>query len=984
MGDPLSIAAGVAGLLSLGLQATECLYKYYTAYRDRDDHLAKTADRLDDLHRTLQIIYDTLQTRKWRPDEQTLLQNIERSITRCGDVINELQDEAKKLGKASVDNFRNITVTAGRRAAYPFRRSTLQRLEEDITDFRDNLSTALQALQLRAHQDIQNDIKEVERIIRNAQAQQLTTSVRQWLRAPDATVDYNAACAKRQAGTGQWLVQSAAFTAWLKQDNSFLWLYGFAGCGKSVLCSTAIQHAFRHARSQAGSAVAFFFFTFNDESKQDTSALLRALLLQLSGQITGLDTELTRLKETYYDSNPPVPILREYLRQAVNRCRHVYLLLDALDESPADTSRADVLLIIDTILGWQLSGLHLLVTSRDLLDIREGLNTETHNIVTLQNNDVDQDIVRYVSYQIEHDRQLKRWGPHCETIKQHLAQRANGVFRWVECQLQPLRQCPKSKYDLEECLKQLPRTLHETYERMLVGIARSCWERAQRILTLLCFSSRPLTVSEVIDAIAVDIQVTERYDPDRKLENADDLLRICPGLIDITPDLLDEDHLLNNNDSPYATSRIDETIKRTQIVRIAHFSVQEYLLSPWIKQGRAARFATSESTGHFQISKTCLIYLCNQDFIDQTLTQNLVEEYSFARFAAEFWHHHYRLVDENSKTELQAWGLALLQTKLRLERWIKLCYEDKPWRPAFFYNKEVNMYASPTYYASCLGLDAILAHILTISTADINAREGGAYRNPLCGASFGGHEKVVQILLDKGADVNAQVGEYGNALCAASYGGHEKVVQILLDKGADVNAQVGVYGNALCAASYGGHEKVVQILLDKGADVNAQVGAHGNALCAAAIFGHEKVVHILLGKGANINIQGELFHNALQATSFGGHEKLVQMLLDKGMDVNVQGGTYGSALQAASLRGREKVAQMLLDKGADVNAQGGTYGNALYGASHFGHEKVVQMLLDRGADVNARGGEYGNALQVASVRGHEKVVQILLKQGATF
>jgi ankyrin repeat protein len=81
--------------------------------------------------------------------------------------------------------------------------------------------------------------------------------------------------------------------------------------------------------------------------------------------------------------------------------------------------------------------------------------------------------------------------------------------------------------------------------------------------------------------------------------------------------------------------------------------------------------------------------------------------------------------------------------------------------------------------------------------------------------------------LDKNADVNAQGGLYGNALQAASYGGHEKVVQLLLDKNADVNAQGGEYGNALQAASYEGHEKVVQLLLDKNADVNADANAQG-------------------------------------------------------------------------------------------------------------------------------------------------------------
>jgi ankyrin repeat protein len=57
--------------------------------------------------------------------------------------------------------------------------------------------------------------------------------------------------------------------------------------------------------------------------------------------------------------------------------------------------------------------------------------------------------------------------------------------------------------------------------------------------------------------------------------------------------------------------------------------------------------------------------------------------------------------------------------------------------------------------------------------------------------------------------------DYGNALQAASSGGHEAIVKLLLEKGADVNAQGGDYGNALQAASSEGHEAIVKLLLEK-------------------------------------------------------------------------------------------------------------------------------------------------------------------------
>ncbi|PVH72616.1 hypothetical protein DL98DRAFT_432865, partial [Cadophora sp. DSE1049] len=63
---------------------------------------------------------------------------------------------------------------------------------------------------------------------------------------------------------------------------------------------------------------------------------------------------------------------------------------------------------------------------------------------------------------------------------------------------------------------------------------------------------------------------------------------------------------------------------------------------------------------------------------------------------------------------------------------------------------------------------------------------------------------------------------YGNALQAAINEGQEAVAKLLLDSGADVNAQGGHYGNVLQVAAWKGSEAVVKVLLDSEADVNAQ------------------------------------------------------------------------------------------------------------------------------------------------------------------
>lgn len=75
------------------------------------------------------------------------------------------------------------------------------------------------------------------------------------------------------------------------------------------------------------------------------------------------------------------------------------------------------------------------------------------------------------------------------------------------------------------------------------------------------------------------------------------------------------------------------------------------------------------------------------------------------------------------------------------------------------------------------------------------------------GASIGGSKEVIQLLIDNGADINAQSGLYGSSLQAASMAGDEKVVQQLLDNGASVSIQSGLYGNALQTASSKGRGK---------------------------------------------------------------------------------------------------------------------------------------------------------------------------------
>ena len=184
-------------------------------------------------------------------------------------------------------------------------------------------------------------------------------------------------------------------------------------------------------------------------------------------------------------------------------------------------------------------------------------------------------------------------------------------------------------------------------------------------------------------------------------------------------------------------------------------------------------------------------------------------------------------------------------------------------------------------------------------------------------ASSSGHENIVRLLLEKGADVNLQGGFYGSALQAASFHGHKNFVRLLLEKGAETNMQGGYYGSALQAASRRGHCHYRGAVGEgSGYEKPRRKLWHCSGCCGSE--GHDAVVRLLLEKGAGMNVQGEYYGSAFQAASLGGHEAIVGLLLEKCPKVNVHSGHYGSALLAASSRGDEGIVRLLLKKGIDV------------------------------------------------------------------
>jgi ankyrin repeat protein len=247
---------------------------------------------------------------------------------------------------------------------------------------------------------------------------------------------------------------------------------------------------------------------------------------------------------------------------------------------------------------------------------------------------------------------------------------------------------------------------------------------------------------------------------------------------------------------------------------------------------------------------------------------------------------------------------------------------------------------------------------------------------PIVEVAKTGNTRLIRLLLDMGADENAE-----DALRTAAEGGHIDAVKLLLDHCANVKEWGG---SALRAASENGHIEVVKLLLDRGVDVNAQDFEKETALMAASRKGHADVVKLLLERGADVNakLQYRGFASpitALLAASMEGHADVVKMLLDHGANVKEWGG---SALRSASWNGHADVVKLLLDRGADVNARDDEGETALMYACRNGNVNVVKLLLDRGADVIVINWWSNDTLTALSVAKDDQIRALLKAHGA--
>lgn len=181
---------------------------------------------------------------------------------------------------------------------------------------------------------VAEDVKKVS----DSQEEEATRRERQqildWITPIDYATQQIDLISLRQEGTGQWLLDSAEFQAWLNSDEQILFCPGIAGAGKTILTSIVVEELTTRFHNNESIGIAYLYCNFRRLNEQKIDDLLASLLKQLADIQPSLPGTVKHLYDKHKTkwSRPSTHELSSAIQSVASLYSRAFILIDALDE----------------------------------------------------------------------------------------------------------------------------------------------------------------------------------------------------------------------------------------------------------------------------------------------------------------------------------------------------------------------------------------------------------------------------------------------------------------------------------------------------------------------------------------------------------------------------------------------------------------------------------------------------------------------------
>ncbi|KAG2076223.1 hypothetical protein BDR04DRAFT_1090142 [Suillus decipiens] len=597
--DPITSGVTIIQLIQTIAQASALLYGYVASVCDAD---SSCQTLLDELSSILGVLTTVIEIEKDPSLPDNLRVVLSKLMAEDGPVT-KLQRELKVLLPNEQENKRLGTIS---KLMWPFKEKKAVAIAERLRGFYRDITTVLAIDSRNTLKEVDRGVKEVSRGIqelKDVQEAHKKDEERQkfleWMNPVSCIEKHDASRRQRNPGTGRWIFHAVQYVAWNKSDHAFLWLNGQPGSGKTILASAVIDDI-QGSDEAEPQTLGYFYCNFRDDRTTSAAAVLRSLIVQLLQQsqvdwITEIVEEqelntnghldsLRNLRQQKRDAKPhptDLGFLRKLLIEVSTLVRRPVLVIDALDECKDYSDLVGHLVNLA-----EDAQLRLFVTGRSEPDIQDTFNDLPTMMLKDSAEQMKADICAHITEQLKTQKKLSRLSDALKkAILEKLLEKADGMFRWVQCQLDEIVAC-KRHIDIEAALDNLPAGLYETYDRIIQAIkqrGRSDEQISRSCLLWLAGTFTPLTLDQLNEAMMIEVGQSN-LNPNLGAMDPMDIVAACGSLVTYN--------------------------EKTGVITLSHYSVKEYLIS------RPNKIFNSTSDMHARICKLLITYvLC--DFVDE-------------------------------------------------------------------------------------------------------------------------------------------------------------------------------------------------------------------------------------------------------------------------------------------------------------------------------------------------------------------------------